>query len=292
MNQNVIILSSNIYLPPWAYNLGHEIHMTRIILFDMLIKNKINKNDIIVTMNDRKFLYENVFNNIMDYNTALINNYLDWNKYNIINLFEIIVQYNCKDLLKIDYVLPDKYYNDELYNYIKNINYLKLDYDFLKNSYVIIHHRYDCDISKLKAIIQKLRNIFNDVHIIVFNNDKLKILSAISEYNNISTTDNLQEYASLLKEPNCKLVITEWSGGGQLAQYCSNANIIIYFDAYIISSNYVDSSLRLHEESMNGTAFQAWDFKTITQCKRFYYHNYVEMLENINKDNGALQNLF
>ena len=92
----------------------------------------------------------------------------------------------------------------------------------------------------------------------------------------------MQEYASLLKHSNCKLLITEWSGGGQLAQYCSNSNIIIYFDAYIISSNYVEMSPELHEQSMKGNVFHAYDFKTITNCTRFYYHNFEEMMENIN----------
>jgi hypothetical protein len=253
----------------------------------MLIKNKITKNDIIVTMNDRKFLYENIFSNIVDFNTARNSGYLDHNKYNIINLFEIIVHHNCKDFLKIDYVLPNKFYNDDILGYIKNINYLNLNYDFLQKNFIIIHHRYNCNILKLKTIIKKIKEIFQDIYIIIFHNDKLKINSATTEYDNIFVTDNLQEYACLLKNPNCKLLITEWSGGGQLAQYCSDSNIIIYFDAYIISSNYVEKSPQLHEQSMNGDIFHAYDFKTTTNCTRFYYHNFQEMIENINKDNDA-----
>ena len=283
--KKVLILSSNTKLPGWAFNLGHEIHMTRFVLFDMLIKQKINSDDIIVTMNDRKFLYDNIFSNIVDYNTASANNYFNQNKYNIINLFEIIIHYNCKDFLKIDYELPDKYYNDELISYVKNINYLELNNNFLNDKFIIIHHRYNSDITKLKRIIQKLRDIFTDIYIIVFNNDKSNINNKLTDYKNIYPVDNLREYASLLKHDNCKLVITEWSGGGQLAQYCSNANIIIYFDAYIISSGYVEMSSKLHEEAMGKNIFSAWDFKTTTNCKRFYYHNYEEMLENINENN-------
>lgn len=39
--------------------LGHEIHITRIIIIDMLNQGFINDNDIIVVKNnDKKFLYE------------------------------------------------------------------------------------------------------------------------------------------------------------------------------------------------------------------------------------------
>ena len=57
--------------------LGHEIHITRFILLDLLQKNKITNDSVIVTVyKDRKFLYENLFQHVIDWD-EFIKIYLD-----------------------------------------------------------------------------------------------------------------------------------------------------------------------------------------------------------------------
>lgn len=50
--------------------LGHEIHLTRIILLDLLAKDIIKTDEVkIYTMKDRIFLYSKIFKYVYDYNT-------------------------------------------------------------------------------------------------------------------------------------------------------------------------------------------------------------------------------
>ena len=58
----IIVSKQNIENTHHALNaLGHEIHISRFIICDMLNKQIINNNDIIVTVSeDRFFLYKNI----------------------------------------------------------------------------------------------------------------------------------------------------------------------------------------------------------------------------------------
>ena len=67
--------------------LGHETNLSRFVLFDMLIQGYISKDDIIVTLKDRKFLYTQIFPNCIDSDSyKQIPNIQD---YHIINLWKI-----------------------------------------------------------------------------------------------------------------------------------------------------------------------------------------------------------
>jgi len=276
MQKILFITSDDKIYPYWTKCLGHEIHITRIMVLDMLLKNKINTNDIIVTFDDRKFLYSRIFTNIINYNQYLE---LDKKNYDVINIIDyagnlINNPIENDSLKRINYTIPNKFYNDELKNLCLKIDYIKLDYEFLNNEFLIIHHRYNANIENLKKIINIVKN-----KIVIFNNDILNLKNEIKD-DSIFYTDNLQFYASLLNHKNCKFLISEWSGGGQLSAYTSNCKILYYYDAYTwIYNPNIDEKQRELNSLNDKYICKDYDFKCITNNERLYYKNFEEFIK-------------
>jgi len=264
--------------------LGHEIHITRCIIIDMLLKGYIKNNDIIVTKKDRKFLYTLLFNNVIDIND--FKNIELNDTYNIINLNEYTIDAATGNTTNYkNFIFNKKYYTEEFKNNLLNIEYIDTKYDDnYNNDYVLIHHRYTDNIDNLKKICYKIHNVYGpDTNIIIFNNN-INNLSTISN-KNIILIDNLQIYASYLNGYNskykCKLFITEWSGGGQLSQYCYSGNSLYYFNIYYAAIDYINMLDNIKENSMNQTYFDWWDFKNPSNSNFKIFINLDELLNNI-----------
>ena len=103
---------------------------------------------------------------------------------------------------------------------------------------------------------------------------------AMSIYNDIYIINDLRLYASLLHNLNCKILIGEWSGGTQLAQYCFNGIILYYFNTYT-SYTYIDIYKDLIKITKNDI-FDAWDFKNFTNNIIYMYKNMDDLINNIN----------
>lgn len=272
---------------PWSRCLGHEIHITRIIVLDMLLQNKINEDDIIVTFDDRKFLYNQIFKNIINYK-----NYLELNKDNFIIIPIVIYNghyvrkvINIKEFNIINYTIPDTFYTEEFKKLCGKIDFLNLydnlDYNFINNLFIVIHHRFNQNIDKLLNILYIIKKI--NIKIIIFNHQILQLKDKIND-NNIIYIDNLQVYASLLNNINCKLFISEWSGGGQLSQYTCNSTILYYFDNYLDHYNpLIDNKDREKNSIISKYIGNDYDFKCITNCTRIYYNNYNDFINNLEK---------
>jgi len=243
--------------------LGHEIHMTRFVLIDMLLQNHISKEDIVVTLKDRKFLYEN-FIRCMD-----VEEYQSMDKtgYNIINLSLITGSYipvNKESILShFQYNTMDVFYTEDFKSLLNQIQYCSLDYDEkYDKDYVVIHHRYQSDIESLKRLINKINSTMN-VNVVIFNNN-IGYLQEHLKFENLLLVDNLQVYASYLNayqlKHKCLLFISEWSGGGQLSHYCCHGKIIYYFNTYK-DFHYIGQEKTFAKKSMETDMFQYWDFK-------------------------------
>ena len=281
MQKILFITSDDKIYPYWTKCLGHEIHITRIMVLDMLIKNKINTDDIIVTFDDRKFLYSKIFTNIINYEKFLE---LDKKNYDVINIidYSVNLQVENDDLKRINYTIPDKFYNDELKNLCLKIDYINLDYEFLNNYFLIIHHRYNAKIKNLEEIIKIIKK--KDIKIIIFNSDISNLKNKIKD-DSIFYIDNLQFYASLLNNKNCKLLISEWSGGGQLSAYTSNCKNIYYYGRYICHYDPNIDEKQRELNSLNGKYISNdYDFKSFMNNERLYYKNFeefIKVLDNI-----------
>ena len=243
--------------------LGHEIHMTRFVLIDMLLQNHISKEDIVVTLKDRKFLYEKFIHcvDVEEFQS------MDKTGYNIINLSLITGSYipvNKESIFHhFQYNTMDIFYTEDFKSLLNQIQYCPLDYDEKHNKdYVMIHHRYQFDIESLKNLIRKINDSM-DVNIIVFNHN-IGYLQEHLPFENLILVDNLQVYASYLNayqlKHKCLLFISEWSGGGQISHYCCDAKILYYFHTYT-DFHYIGQEKTFAKKSMETDMFQHWDFK-------------------------------
>ena len=278
--KKIIIVSSGLNRCESA--LGHEIHLSRFILFDLLIKNKISKNDTLVLYNlDRSFLYNNIFKKIISWDKYK-KKYV--NKYNVIKLpsgTTDIENTLLNKLYKFNYSFSNFKRTIKFENYINNINYINLNNNYkeiISKQYYLIHLRFKFNKEKLIMILNKIRE-FSKCKIIIFCCANINL----SKDYNIIFINNLQLYTSFLNNKNCVLFISEWSGGGQISQYCYNGLILYYFDCYP-SNGYELNYLKYQKDANNvHNIINAWDFKSSTKCERKYFKTLNLMIKNLPK---------
>ena len=222
-----------------ANTIGHEIHITRPIVLILLSLNLIDKTDTIVTKNKERFcLYSKIFLNIITYDDlssdidpALIidvthanmwtDTPYDMEKTDFERRFSIMSQ--IRKYKNVDFR------TDIFSNLMKNIEYNDFS-ELIKKKYIIVHHRlvkYYKEKNYTQEIISKIKKIDPSLQIFIFCNKKL---TGYTE--DITFIDDISIYASLMNNDNCVAVISEFSGGGQLSQYCHNKKIIYFCGAY------------------------------------------------------------
>jgi len=271
----IIISSNNLHCC-----LGHEIHITRFIIIDMLIQNFINQDDIIVVENnDKKFLYELLFKTVLNFNEYEVIN--KNNDYDIIDLCQYTRYATLHGKINItNFNYREKYFTKEFLNNILKINYCNTNYDYSEN-YIVIHHRFDANLEDLKRLCNKIFESYDNLNVVIFNNNIENIIKIKDEYKdkNLIFTDNLQLYVSYLNNDKCKLFISEWSGGGQLSQYCFNGKIMYYFNTYN-SIGYIDIKNEVLEAAKQ-SYFDAWDFKNPLENDIQLFVDLNNLIENI-----------
>lgn len=245
--------------------LGHEIHMTRYVLFDMLVQNRVTTDDVIVTLKDRRFLYTQIFSNVID---TLTYDTMDTSGYTIINLSLITGSDITVDRDSIfrhyQHQVLDKFYSDHTKSLLDSIEYTE-DIVDMEGPYIVIHYRYGSDSLFLKNMVDKIYETYGDgMNIVIFNNNISILKNNLEQYSRITFTEHLQTYASYLHHKNCVLFISEWSGGGQLAHYCYTGKILYYFMTYT-DTHYVGHEAKYVANSMIAD-FKGphWDFKHST----------------------------
>lgn len=280
---NIILIYNHTHM-----SLGHEIHISRIILLDLLCKKFIKDTDYIVTTHDRKFLYDKIFTNVIENHEY---DEMNKNNFTIIDLrpyADTIKRDEIPELVSINYKLRyNNYYTDEFIKICLNINFYndetinKFGFNFINNEqYIMIHHRYNASIDILINFLNTFKKIKPQIKIIIFNSLPNDLKISLIEYNNIYIIDDLRLYTSLLHYSNCKLLIGEWSGGTQLAQYCFNGIILYYFNTYD-SYIYIDIYKDLIKSSKNDI-FDGWDFKNFTNSTIYMYKNADDLINSIN----------
>lgn len=296
---NIILVNGEECSDPTFNCLGHEIHITRIILLDLLCKNIISDNDIVVTCSDRIFLYDKIFHNTI---TTQQYNKLDKDKYNIIDIriyLDTRTFYTIPKLAEMNYNYEaSEYLTPEFIRKCRQINFYSIDeiknlhnLTFVDNEkYIVIHHRYVhrgtnvevCNIEHLKYILNSISKINNKYKIIVFSRNINNLRNELTEYNSLYFINDLRLYASIMALPNCELVIGEWSGGTQLSQYCTNNQVLYFFDTYSVTRSYMNILNLLRYESTKKIC-NAWDFRSCTDCKVYMYHDSIDLANNLHK---------
>jgi len=255
-------------------NLGHEIHLTRIILLDLLAKDIIKADKVkIYTMKDRIFLYSKIFKYVYDFNTKPDDNLndLDLTPYLTTQLND-----TTQSLKNLNYDMSIS--KDRTPKFLEYATMLDFYYIDTNNKFVIIHARNNGKTDNLQSIINVFLNktsydivIFSMSNNINYEKDK-----------RITFITNLKVYASYLNNKYCELVISEWSGGGQLAQYCCNSKIIYYYHTY--PPDYINNFQEILNKTNTSDSLihPDWDFKNCTNLKIMHVPNSDSLLLYIN----------
>ena len=280
--------------------LGHEIHISRYLVCDMLKNNYINEEDTIVTIyEDRKFLYSKLFKNVLTLDEF---NKLNIDKDYVINIYYFMLtllddhkdknlyleNFKKKNNYPIEYKLftkMERNFNDLL----SMIDYPNLNSTIVKlKKYIVIHHRIiksiksnnDENLNKIitNKIIQFIRVNYKDYDIVLFSNSPKNIF----DDDNLVHTQKLDEYASYMNNEKCICVITELSGGGEFAQYCHSNQIYQYYNSY---KNNCTTEFKIDTNQniplRNGPSGLTFNMKGITDATVYRFNNYENMLNKI-----------
>jgi len=302
-----------IIIPP--QHLGHEIHVARCIVIDMLIKGflSVQHGDCVMTgLSDRRFFYESLFDigNVFDF-SILSSNYLiqkppkttedysnfptskfyefeELRKFKIINLsiYSLPPPFctfsTSDEMVEIGYDIPDRYWSDDFVIKSQSFNFSTLDpvVEYVNTNFplfILIHHRYNAPFAKLQSILNSLPTLLPKI---IFCNERLSIERLLPNSENLLFIDNLNLYATLLNNIKCKLLITEWSGAGQLAQYILGPHGAIwhYYDHYKDIFNFTKSYKIWEHNAKIGSYFNCWDHKVVTGCDTQHFSSHEDLL--------------
>jgi hypothetical protein len=287
--------------------LGDEMHMTRNCILDLLNNNYITNDVVIYCGKDRNFLYENIFTNIFYHEdftletvklkclenfgkefTIVVPKNIHrypiffWTKYgsyeNILDKKIRITNNNIFNYHKINYY-NSKNHSDEFKKLVTNINYLEVLPKFNNETFIVYHHRFKNNLEwdQKKYDLDIILKNQNNHNLVIFSQCDLDYLNCNQK---IYFTKNLKEYASFIHSKNCLAVISVWSGGGQLASYCSSANtkLIMYFEKCQEECLKID---KCQEERLTKELYKwinsenAFDFAQFTDVKRFFIKKYT-----------------
>jgi hypothetical protein len=247
--------------------LSREIHIVRLLLIDMI--DQLTDKDIVVTSEDRKFLYQS-FCNTLSYEELLF----DEEKYIEYDEIYLCLEGNIENL---------KNYRENLYPQSELIKkyapmFLKSNiqgYNFEKE-FIILHYRKTlvCDNNKdtIKEDMDFLLKLFKDFNIFIFGKE-----NEIKTYSNYNLITRLKDYVTLMNHEKCLCVVSICSGGGQLTQYFCNSNVLYYNkenDIFI-------TNRKIH----------FWDQTTISNVNRYYFNDLEELQYYINISENKIHNL-
>jgi hypothetical protein len=257
-----------------ANTIGHEIHITRPILLFLLSNKLISEDDTIVTKNnERFFFYSEIFKNIIQYDDLpKINEdqILDITHMNA--LFEEKLNFNFKIKLEETFPILKKIRINEIeirtniFNELmRKIKYV--DINIFDTDYVVFHHREtnygSVDIQESIKIINNISLNHPDLNIVIFTITEPFLFSFNSD--KIKFVKRIDTYASYINNEKCIAVISPFSGGGQLTQYCHNKKIYYYetIGGYEMHKNLEDIFKTANEKN---NMYSYFDYKKITDA--------------------------
>jgi hypothetical protein len=252
-------------------NLGHELFFTRKIVLILLSNNLItNDKYVIVTANnDRKFLYDKIFNNVLNFNEFIMKKVSHDDVFNICPYLSTMLHSTLPCLNKlglgeetlISNQIFEKYNTEDMKRLSCSMNFVDLNNtpfeNVIKSVFFVIH---------IKTGTKYLNYIYKIIDTFGINSVIFTQLNDIPE--KYLKTSNLQVYASLLNNSNCIFLITEWSGGGQLSQFCCKSTVLYYYDSY--PEHYFNDKEKIYRESSDKKFFDYWDHYTPNKCKRIF----------------------
>lgn len=301
------------YPPGWQFDkgiqrdrtaLGHELHMSRIIVLDLVSRGFVSPEKIkIITQPDRFFLYTGLFSDVHDARSYLTAEdggddlcatsiTVDLTAYMRCHNISYGIVEPCP-LDKLGYRFKSTGWNTRELRQLSEraIELAPLPPPHVEAPFLVVHFRFvetnstddaKTQMFKLRQLVEACRSVFPTTKIIVFWNpveheDALK--GCLAKDPNLVWTRDLHTYASYLGHPNCLLFLSEWSGGGQISQYVSSALLLYYFD-YYPSMNYLQTyphRIR-HVSSLDSKIWDYWDFKKLTNAKMLLLPSFADVI--------------
>lgn len=197
--------------------LGWESHIFNFELRKMLIQKEIVPNEIvIVTVEDRMFLYETLFKNVISYDHFLS---LKINPVDIVQFSELGINVN-----------P----TEEVYKIYSENKNIMCDFKHMEieepNDFWVLHIRNHKFANKrnhpetyYNDLIKSVKKLYN-LKCYIFG-------AGAKDYENKNENIihvNLKEYCTLISKKNCKFIIGPISGGTLVCQYAANPNSYVY----------------------------------------------------------------
>jgi hypothetical protein len=122
-----------------------------------------------------------------------------------------------------------------------------------------------------------LKSILPEIQIFIFCVKKLDGYT-----DDITFINDISVYASLMNDARCKAVITEFSGGGQLAQYCHNEKILYYCNAYPFYTG-VEIGKVIREANEPNNLYDYFDVKLHTGASIYIFSTFDSLLTNFKR---------
>jgi hypothetical protein len=301
-----------VVIPP--QHLGHELHVARCVVIDMLKQNFLSpsQGDSIITgLRDRRFFYESLFGNpnthdfsslpsvdkpvrpptslgeYLQVGADVISGVPSFSNYEILNLAPYAMPpTDCtfsetEQMRELGYSIPKKFFDAEFQGLARSFDLYSEDKikqhipDEIKY-FVVIHHRYSAGDDKLLEIFASLPLKLPKL---IFTANAAELGERFRGMPNALFCDDLQLYATALSDFRCKLLISEWSGGGQLGQYLlgPQGGIWFYYDHYPDIYNFTATHKIWERNALMGDFFNCWDFKNLTGCDIKHFGTFKDL---------------
>lgn len=219
---------SNINTTEKYTELGWELLVSRPSFLKDLHQGKWNNTDTIVTLEDRKFLYSSFVKNIITYKEYMQLQIPTSQEYRYVSGFNTANQEFFNDLYG-NYKESQEYKYPEIIPLIKNADYtkeIKYKYCITRDfAAVLVRNRKWQDYRSLtdkeySTIIGTLRKKYSEVF--VFGGGSEKFCR-----NGVIYVDNLRDWATLIHNNGCDIVVGPASGGLAIAQVCGSMSKVI-----------------------------------------------------------------
>jgi hypothetical protein len=189
-----------------------ELIINRLAVIDWLQQGKLSKDDCIVTLPERKFLYQNLFDNVEEWNKQtgidIVNGYAPGGKYyNQLPYKPFYGNYERDKELIFNIS-----YNDDILN--SDIGKFLICIPRLKNS----DKRRNLPQHEWKDFINHVKKNFDKVIVFGKGNESL------DNGDDVLYVDTLQDYCSYLHHKNCKHVVSTISGPCHYVQQFGNVD--------------------------------------------------------------------
>ncbi len=216
---------SDIASPLQVTEIATELIITRLYCMMMLNDNKISSKDTIITTSERKCLYENIFDNVIEWNEFIKLNTSEDEVIDLLehDMFERLAGGEVKDRL-IPYLPFYQNWNRDKHN-LQNINFNSLKEYNVSDEFVclVIRTRGAWPEKNLSpAYWKKLISCLEEEGIKVFIFGKETEEYATSETEHVK---DFRDWCSLVNHTNCKHIISTITGGVYPAFICGRENI-------------------------------------------------------------------